>query len=377
MIGPSIWLITLNIKTCAYADNDSNFVIEKHLLHMSTVGIIWMQFSLCAALIGTAGYQLSRYGDAIAQRTGLSGSWIGLALLATVTSLPELATGISSVTVAQAPNLAVGDALGSCVVNLVFLVVIDFFFRKEPVWHRASRGHVLAGAFGIVMLGYLLVSLLIAQVPHALGSGLAVAHAQLGFSLTTPVLLLLYLVAMRTMFTYERDHAVPATAELDAALPALRTALARFALAACVVAGAGIWLPFVATDLALAMDWNKSFVGSLFVALATSMPELAVTLSALRMGALDMAIGNLLGSNLFNVLIVAVDDLFYRPGVLLANVSPVHAVTAGTAITMTGLAMVGLFFKPGSRVLRAVGWVSLGLVAMYLLNTYVLYLYGE
>jgi cation:H+ antiporter len=125
------------------------------------------------------------------------------------------------------------------------------------------------------------------------------------------------------------------------------------------------------------MGWNKSFVGSLFVALATSLPELAVTLSALRMGALDMAIGNLLGSNLFNVAIIAVDDLFYRPGVLLASVSPVHAVTAGSAITMTGLAMVGLFFKPGGRVMRAVSWISLGMVAMYLLNTYVLFLHGE
>ena len=94
---------------------------------MNTLIEIWLQFLLCAALIGGAGYQLSRYGDAIAQRTGLSGSWIGVALLATVTSLPELATGISSVAVANAPNLAVGDALGSCVVNLVFLVVIDSF----------------------------------------------------------------------------------------------------------------------------------------------------------------------------------------------------------------------------------------------------------
>ncbi len=344
---------------------------------MTPTALIWMQFALCAALIGFAGYQLSRYGDAIAQRTGLSGSWVGLALLATVTSLPELATGISSVTVANAPNLAVGDALGSCVVNLVFLVVIDFFFRKEPVWHRAGQGHVLAAAFGVVMLGFTLVSLLMSQVnvPHR--SAITAAAAQLGFGLATPVLLGLYLVAMRTVFAYERDHAVQASDAADAKLPELRSAIIRFSLAALVVAGAGIWLPFVATDLANAMAWNKSFVGSLFVALATSLPELAVTLSALRMGALDMAIGNLLGSNLFNVVIIAIDDVFYRPGVLLASVSPVHAVTAGSAITMTGLALVGLFFKPGSRVLRAVSWVSLGLVAMYLLNTYVLYLHGE
>ncbi|HAU57484.1 MAG TPA: cation transporter, partial [Comamonadaceae bacterium] len=119
-----------------------------------------------------------------------------------------------------------------------------------------------------------------------------------------------------------------------------------------------------------------SFVGSLFVAMATTLPELAVTLSALRLGALDMAIGNLLGSNLFNVTIVAVDDLFYRPGVLLADVSLVHAVTASSAIVMTGLAVVGLFFRPRDRVLRAVGSVSVGLAMVYLLNTYVVFLHG-
>jgi len=344
---------------------------------MQQFHLIWLQFLLCSALIGVAGYQLSRYADAIAQRTGLSGSWIGLALLATVTSLPELATGITSVTIAQAPNLALGDALGSCVVNLAFLVVIDMFFRKEPVWHRASQGHALAGAFGVVMLGFILVSLLMSQVKPTQGVPLAATVAQWGFGLTTPVLSILYLVAMRTVFAYERDHRATAAATVDPALPKLRQAVLRFALAAGVVAGAGVWLPFVASDLAHVMGWNNSFVGSLFVAMATSLPELAVTLSALRMGALDMAIGNLLGSNLFNVLIIAVDDFFYRPGVLLANVSAVHAVTAGSAITMTGLALVGLFFRPKGRVLRAVSWISLALLAMYLLNTYVLYLHGE
>ena len=98
----------------------------------------------------------------------------------------------------------------------------------------------------------------------------AASATQLGFGLTTPALLVLYSVAMRTVFAYERDHAALATVELDVALPALRAAVIRFALAGCVVAGAGIWLPFVATDLANAIGWNKSFVGSLFVALANS-----------------------------------------------------------------------------------------------------------
>jgi len=336
----------------------------------------WLPFLACAALIGIAGFQLSRSGDAIAQHTGLSGGWIGLTLVASVTSLPELATGITSVTIAQAPNLAVGNALGSCVLNLAFLVLIDLIYRREAVWSRASRGHVLAAAFGVVLLGFLLLGLLIGQ----LGPRASATQASVwGVGWMTPFMLLLYLIAMRTVFAYERTH--PQATEAPGAsrsqqIPGLRQAIMRFVLAASVVVGAGLWLPFAALDLATAMGWNRSFVGSLFVAMATTLPELAVTLSALRLGALDMAIGNLLGSNLFNVTIVAVDDLFYRPGDLLSDVSLVHAVTASSAIVMTGLAVVGLFFRPSGRVLRAVGAVSVGLTVVYLLNTYLVFLHG-
>lgn len=344
---------------------------------MTSPILIWLQFLFCAAFIGVAGYQLSRYGDVISHRTGLSGGWIGMALLATATSLPELVTGIASVTVANAPNLALGNALGSCVLNLFFLVLVDFLSRREPLWHRASQGHVLAAGFGVVMLGFMMVSLLVSHMAYPGENPLPAFLANLGFSLATPVVFVLYLVAMRTVFSYERSHSVPVPLEPEETRPSLRLAIWRFAAAALVVLLAASWLPFVALELATAMGWTRSFVGSMFVALVTTLPELAVTLSALRIGAVDMAIGNLLGSNLFNVAIIAIDDLFYRQGSLLSDGSLVHAVTAGSAIVMTGLAMIGLFFRPRSRVLRAVGWVSLGLLAVYLLNTYVLYLYGD
>lgn len=345
---------------------------------MSSLAMAWTQFSICAVLIGAAGFQLSRYGDIIAQRTGLSGSWVGLALLATVTSLPELVTGITSVTIANAPNLAVGNALGSCVVNLVFLVVIDFLFRKESVWRRADQGHVLTAGFGAVMLGFVLLSLLASHLSAAGTNGLVLPLAQTGFGMATPMIFMLYLLALRTAFSYENNKGASQDAvdALGRELPGLRLAMVRFGLAAVVVALAGLWLPFASIELAEGMGWSRSFVGTLFVSLATTLPELAVTLSALRMGALDMAIGNLLGSNLFNVAIIAVDDLFYRNGPLLVNVSLVHAITASSALIMTSLAVVGLFLRPRSRVLRAVGWVSVGLAVVYVFNTYFLYLHG-
>jgi len=342
---------------------------------------IWFEFFLCAGLIGTAGYQLSRWGDVIAQRTGLGGSWIGLTLVAMVASLPELATGLTSVTLADAPNLAVGNALGSCVLNLAFLVFVDFLYRDEPVWRRMAGGHVLAAAFGVILLGFTLSGILVGHLGSASAHAALARFPVLAIGATTPIVLMLYLIAMRTVFAYERSHgeaqSQPGAAATDASGPSLHTALLRFAFAGAVVVGAGLWLPFIASELAAVMGWNRSFVGSLFLSAVTTLPEAAVTLAALRIGAVDMAIGNLLGSNLFNVTIIALEDLFYRRGPLLAEASLVHTVTAASGIVMTGLAIVGMLFRPRSRVLRTVGWVSVGLAAVYLFNTSVLFLHGD
>ena len=140
---------------------------------------------------------------------------------------------------------------------------------------------------------------------------------------------------------------------------------------------AGAWLPEVADGLAQAAGLSRSFVGTLWLAFATSLPEIAVTLAALRLGAVDLAIANLLGSNLFNVVVLAVDDAVYLRGPLLADAAPVHAGTAVAAIVMTGLVMIGLVMRPQGRVLRALSWVSVGLLATYVLTAALAFLHGE
>ena len=106
------------------------------------------------------------------------------------------------------------------------------------------------------------------------------------------------------------------------------------------------------------------------------MPELVVTIAALRIGALDMAIGNLLGSNLFDIAILALDDLLYLPGPILSHVSATHGVSALSAMVMTGVAIIGLLYRPRTRVFKTVGWVSIFLFLVYLLNSYILFLHG-
>lgn len=337
---------------------------------VSAVLLAWMQFIACLAAIAIAGVKLSRYGDIIAEKTGLGGTWVGVVLMASVTSLPELVTGLSAVTAAHAPNIAVGNVLGACVLNLFMIVILDFLHRQVSVYTRASHGHLLAAAFGIVMLAVVGFNLALASR----GSLPALGH--IGWY--APVLLGLYLVAVHSLFQYERAQQTSYVEQRAARYPAigLREALWRYAGAAVVVVAAAVALPFVAEALARLMGWHGSFVGTVFVALATTAPELSVTLAALRLSALDMAIGNLFGSNLFNLALLALDDLAFLPGPLLAQVSAVHTLSAFSAIAMTGAAVVGLFLRTEGRVLRTVSWASLFLFSVYVLNSLVLYLHG-
>jgi cation:H+ antiporter len=337
---------------------------------MQNLVLIWLSLFVSLAVIGVAGVKLSRYGDVIAEKSGMSRGWVGLILLATVTSLPELVTGLSSVTVAQVPDIAVGDILGSCVFNLLIIVVLDFLYRKESIYTRARQGNVLSAGYGIALIGFTGFNLLL----YRAGAFPSLGHV----GLYSPVILLMYGLAMRSLYAYEKaklSEYVEDRVELHPEM-SLKQAVKGYVLASVAVVAAGIWLPFIAKDLAAVMGWEQSFVGTLFVAAVTSAPEVVVTVSALRMGAVDLAIGNLFGSNLFNIAILAIDDLFYLPGPLLANVSLVHATSAFSAMMMSGLAVVGLVLRPVSRVFRTVSWISLLLLVIYFLNIWFLYLHG-
>lgn len=329
------------------------------------LSLLLAQLALCAALIARAGFVLCQSADRLAAANGWGRGWVGLAMLATITSLPELASGVSAVTVVDAPNLAVGGALGACVFNLAFLVVVDLLQRDQPIYRTASPTHLLSAAFGVIMLGFVAMSVLLGPRPPAL----------FHLGLYSPLLLALYLLALRSVQRHERDLAAAHVAAATGEPVAVRTEWRRFALAAAVVVAAGIWLPQLADRLAGELGLARSFVGTVGMAIVTTLPEMAVTLAALRLRALDMGIANLLGSNLFNVVVLAIDDAAYLPGPLLAAVQPVHAATAVSAMVMSGLVIVGLLLRPRGQVLRTVSWVSVGLAAFYVLNTMLAYLH--
>jgi len=332
---------------------------------------IFVEFAAFSLIIGVSGFYLCLYGDVIAEKTGLGGTWIGFAMLATVTSLPELATGVSAVTIADAPNIALGDAVGSCVFNLLLIVMLDFLHREASVYTRVSQGHILSAGFSVVLLGFVAFNIVLSR------NGIVIAWGHVG--LYTPIIVLFYAIAVHTVFRYEKSQRKEVAGEIAERYPetSLTRALTFYVLAASVVVLAGMRLPITAEHLAEAMGWHRSFVGTIFVAFTTSLPEVAVTVSALRIGALDMAISNLFGSNLFDLFIIAVDDLAYQKGPLLSQVSPVHVVSVQSAIMMTGVAIIGLLYRPQKRLFKLAGWASLFMFSLYILNVFVLYLQRE
>ncbi len=194
-------------------------------------------------------------------------------------------------------------------------------------------------------------------------------------SLGSGILVVLYVLAMRVIYKVEQRHhesAKPITTPLS-----LKNAMVGYGLSSTVIVGSGIWLPLLGVELARVMHWSNSFVGTLFVAMATSVPELATAIGAVRIGAVDLAVGSLLGSNLFDILIITLDDFAYQPGALFENVSPLHIMSALTAACMTGAVIVALAYRPVSRVWHIASWASIALLTLFVLNAVLQYQQGN
>jgi cation:H+ antiporter len=319
--------------------------------------MIWGQFAAAALVIVLAGVRLARFGDVLGEKSGLGRSWIGVVLLAATTSLPELFTGFGATALAALPDIALGDVLGSCMFNLLILSLMDAV-QPEPLSARAHQGHALSMGFGLLLVGVAGMGLITGERFPAI--------AWIG--LYTPVLIALYFVAMRVIFAHEQQRRARETREVAEELQygetTLRSAVVNYGLAALAVVAAALWLPSLGAELAQQTGLGEAFVGSLFVAITTSLPEIVVSLAAVRIGAVDLGIGNVLGSNLFNLLILGLDDVFYRQGPLLADAGPGHSVSVMAIATMYGLFLIGLTYKVMTKRF-VVTWDTGAIAAVY------------
>jgi cation:H+ antiporter len=329
--------------------------------------LIWFEFVICLAVILFAGTKLAQYGDAIAEKTGLGRIWIGVVLIAFVTTIPELVTSVSSVALVHSPDLALGTLLGSCSFNLSILALLDILHSRTPVLSVASPRHIVTGGWG---------ALLIAIAAAGIFAGRRFSFLTLGWvGIPTIVILILYLVGMWWIFRRERgqrlDTAPITSHQYDKFT--VRTISIRFALAAAAVIAAGIWLSFIGDEIGRTTGWGSTFIGSMFLAITTSAPELVVAITALRIGAVDLAVADILGANMLDIAMIFPVDLAQGQGFVLSSVSSGQLIVASVAVMMTLLVVAGLRFRRSRKVFRVASWYTPLLIALYVFGAYALF----
>ncbi len=330
---------------------------------------LWVQFAGSAVIILLAAHFLARSADTVAERTGLGRSFIGVVMLATATSLPELATGVSAIALLDAPDLAIGDAFGSSLFNLMIIGLADLYWQNGSVLTAVTYTSATIAALGagLIAIGTIAIYLY----------GVTTTTADWYLSPVTIILLLGFALAM--LLIYRQDRQAQEASQDDGAVNGggeeaeggsgqkLSTALAIYAVSAAVVVGAAVWLANTGESIAETMHWEESFVGTQFLAISTSLPEIGTSLAALRLNAPDLAITNVLGSNVFNMgFVLFFDDLAYTAGTVWSEVSGVHIVSGLIAILMTMVVIAGVMSRPrgpGHRFRKPEAAALLGLYA--------------
>jgi len=300
-------------------------------------------FIVSAAVLVLAGNALARGADEIATRTGWGGLFVGALLVAFATSLPEMVTGIGAVAVG-APDLAVGAIVGSSMTNMALLAILDLAHARKLLASVAlEHARVAAVAIGLTAL---------AVVGMATPRGIAVGW----IGLETGLIAVAYVVALawiRRSPQLPSAIPVPIGESAPAAEPRdIRAAVRGAVVASLAILAAGPFVAASARGIAVGSGLGETFVGVAFLALATSLPELTVSFAALRIGAYDLAVGNLFGSNALNMAVLVVIDLAYLDGPILHGAPASQLVAGAAAIGLMALALAALMQHEETRIAR-------------------------
>lgn len=301
-------------------------------------------FAIAAGVILLAGTALTQFADIISHRTKLGGMFVGSILLAGATSLPELVTDVSAVRIGEL-NLAVGDLVGSSLFNLLILALLDLTrYSHGRMFSEISAAHALSASMSIALTA-------IAGIFIFVGAKLETATVA-GVGPGSVLLVVAYLAGMRVIYAAKEKVVGEKTTKgrpshillIPIQGMTLRGAVVGYAACGGAIVIAAPFLAHAAADLAAQSGLGGTFFGTTFVALCTSLPEMIATFTAVRMQAFDLAVGNIFGSNCFNMVVLASLDLF-EEGSLLASVSPAHVFSALAVILVTAVLVIGQLYR--------------------------------
>jgi cation:H+ antiporter len=319
-------------------------------------------FLAAGLLLVVAGTVQTRAADALAEATGLGRLFVGALLLAAATSMPELATDVSAVRLG-APNLAAGDLFGSSLANMLILAVIGYVGVGAPVFRAAMPTHAVTASLAIVLNAAAGVFVLAPLERTAWPVGLESLLLAAGF-----------VAGMRIIYTH-RGNVSPEVSPAPRWTSQARQAVFRFVLASGGVMLTAPAFAWSAKRIAELSGLGTTFIGTWLVGLATSLPEMVTAVAALRLGAVDLAIGNLFGSNAFNMVVFLPMDLAYPGGSIFGALAPAHAISALLAVVLMALGLAAIVLRSeGRRSLLEPG--SALMIAVYLFGLLLVYLYA-
>jgi len=325
--------------------------------------ILWFEFIILMLVIFFTGKNLVKYGDILAEKLNLGRTIIGLIFIASITSLPELITGISSAAIVKSADLLAGDIFGSCMANIFMLVILDAFIRKQPLTAKVHHGFTLTASFGIILIVIAILSILLSKYIYSIG----------WVSFSSFLIIFVYLFSLKISADYERKLIKKATREFAQKLRyeeiSLRDVVFRYVLNSIFIVISASLLPKVGEKIIQSFGISETFFGTFFIAITTSLPELAVSIASIKLGLVQIAVANLLGSNIFNIFIMAVADFFFTKGSVFSFISLSSLIPALFSVVMICVVIVGLIYK-AERKFFFVGNESLILTFLYFLGIY-------
>ncbi len=327
----------------------------------------WVQFILSAALVVFAGSKLAKNATVVADRTGIGAIWMGALMLPLATSFPEMVTTIRSVLI-DSPDMAMGNILGSCLHNLALLVVIDLLGGRGALSTRLNQGHVITASLSIIAVCLACIAMLrVFLIPVG------------WIGIEALLIAILYLFGNRLVFKYEYKklalNSVGNATKNNQKSRFLVKDILRFLAAAGVVVIAGALLTDASDQIAFDTGLGHSFVGFIFLAVSTTLPEIVTTIAAARLGFLDMAVANVFGSNFMNLFIIFLADVFFRRAPLLYSVAEINLLSAVMVIMLNVIFIIGLVYC-SKKEIALLGYGTFFILVGYLTTIYLVFKFG-
>lgn len=249
-------------------------------------------FLFLAGLTVFLSFRLSYYADLLNKTTNISGVFIGGILLAGITSLPELVTCLSSIFLNN-PYLAIGDILGSNFFNIAMMCFFDILFIKTMFYNYTKNRYYLI--YVLLILNYLIMYLF-------MGGTFNLEIFNIG--LPSFIIIITYIFYLKNAKEEETKKEVITTKE---------HVLLKFFLVGLFMVIVSILLTLV-VNLIAGKNPNvaSSFIGAILLGITTSMPEVITFIALVKMKSFDLALSDIIGSNLFNLLILAIGDIFLK-----------------------------------------------------------------